>query len=101
MAHLEIGSRDDPMDVPADATWRQSIATLSSAIGLTPPKKARGALIQALSQGVRFTLNGDNPTGAEGFPLAANDTLVVHGQLSQIKFIEQAASAALRVHYFR
>lgn len=78
----------------------QQISSLSSATGLTVPNGARVALITAESQGVRFRDDGTAPTATVGMPLAADTKFQYTGNLSKIKFIEQAASAKLNVLYY-
>ena len=86
----------------------QQITSLSSATGLTVPKRdATGlntqpviALITAETQGVRWRDDGVDPTASVGMPLAAGVTLQYDGDLNKIKFIEQTASAKLNISYY-
>lgn len=78
----------------------QQLSSLSSATGLTVPTGARVALIVAETQGVRFRDDGTAPTATVGMPLPANTQFQYSGNLSKIKFIEQAASAKLNVLYY-
>lgn len=66
-----------------------------------PPENATSALVQAESQAVRFRDDGTDPTGSIGATLAAGDSVVLTGDLSAYKFIEQAASAKLNVTFMR
>ena len=86
----------------------QQITSLSSATGLTVPQKdlqglagtPRIAIITPETKGVRWRDDGVDPTASVGMPLAAGVTLQYDGDLSQIKFIQQEASAALNITYY-
>lgn len=88
----------------------QQITNLSSAAGLTVPAldpstglncEAVFALIVAETQGVRWRDDGTAPTASVGMPLSPGIPLQYDGDLSKIRFIEQAASAKLNVSYYR
>ena len=74
---------------------------ISSAVTLTPPTGASKLLIQALSQNVRFTLDGADPTSSKGFQLQAGDPPVVLpvGTGMTIKVIEEAATADVQYQW--
>lgn len=86
----------------------QQITSLSAAQSLTvPTRDANGlavkpsiALITPETQGVRWRDDGTAPTASVGMPLAAGVTLQYDGDLTQIKFIEQTASAKLNISYY-
>ena len=86
----------------------QQIADLSSAVKLTVPQKdlnglvgtPRIAIITPETKGVRWRDDGVAPTASVGMPLAAGVTLQYDGDLSQIQFIEQEASAKLNITYY-
>ncbi len=86
----------------------QQITSLSAATGLTVPvtdkqgnkKQPTFALIVAESQGVRWRDDGTAPTASVGMPLAVGVPLQYDGDLTGIKFIEQAASAKLNISYY-
>ena len=78
----------------------EQITSLSSAQGLTPPTGARLALIQATDQAVRWRDDGTNPTGSVGMQLGAGKDFFYLGDLTDVKFIEEAASAKLNVSYY-
>jgi hypothetical protein len=86
----------------------QQITSLSSSTALTVPQKdlsglagtPRIAIITPETQGVRWRDDGVAPTASVGMPLAAGVTLQYDGDLSQIRFIEQTASAKLNVTYY-
>ena len=86
----------------------QQITTLTSAQSLTVPTrdvnglsvKPSIALITPETQGVRWRDDGVAPTASVGMPLAAGVTLQYDGDLTQIKFIEQTASAKLNIAYY-
>ena len=87
----------------------QQIADLSASTGLTlPVTDANGlncspafALIVAETQGVRWRDDGSAPTAFVGMPLAAGIPLQYDGDLSKIRFIQQAAGAKLNISYYR
>jgi hypothetical protein len=86
----------------------QQITSLSSASKLTVPARdlnglagtPRIAIITPETQAVRWRDDGVAPTTSVGMPLAAGVTLQYDGDLSQIQFIEQAASAKLNITYY-
>lgn len=78
----------------------QQITSLSAATALTVPSGATLAVVIPESQAVRWRDDGTNPTGSVGMPLAIATTLSYDGDLSRIRFIEQAASAKLNVSYY-
>jgi hypothetical protein len=86
----------------------QQIASLSSATKLTVPARnlsglvgtPRIAIITPETQAVRWRDDGVAPTASVGMPLAAGVTLQYDGDLSQIQFIEQTASAKLNISYY-
>lgn len=86
----------------------QQITSLSSATGLTIPSvdvnglscRPTIALITPETQAVRWRDDDVNPTATVGMPLAAGVTLQYDGDLTKIKFIEQAGSAKLNITYY-
>ena len=74
---------------------------VSSAVTLTPPAGATKLLIQALTQNVRFTLDGTAPEAAKGFQLKAGDPpiMIPIGRFTVIKVIEEAATADLQYQW--
>ena len=86
----------------------QQITSLSSAANLTVPtqdkqgnlKQPTFALIVAETQGVRWRDDGVAPTASVGMLLAAGVPLQYDGDLTNIKFIEQTASAKLNISYY-
>ena len=86
----------------------QQITSLSSATGLTVPTtdlnglacRPSIAIITAEAQGVRWRDDDVAPTATVGMPLASGATLQYDGDLTKIKFIEQAASAKLNITYY-
>lgn len=74
--------------------------SLSSAATLTKPAGARSLLAQALTQNIRFTLDGTTPTASTGFQLKAGDPPVLIPVVgSTIKFIEETATAVLQYQW--
>jgi len=86
----------------------QQITDLSSATFLTVPTKnlsglAGGpsiAIITPEAQAVRWRDDGVAPTATVGMPLAVGVTLQYDGDLTQIRFFEQAGGAKLNVSYY-
>lgn len=78
----------------------QQITALSAAASLTPPAGADFALVQAVTQGIRWRDDGTAPTATVGMSLAAGSTLEYDGDLSAFQAIETAASAELNVTYY-
>lgn len=83
-----------------DAGYAQ--LTCAAATGLTIPAGCVRVIITPEAQAVRWRMDGTNPTAAVGYPLAVGSELVLTAsQMTQIKFIEQTASAKLNVNYFK
>ncbi len=78
----------------------QQISDLSASVGLTVPTGATMALITPETQGVRWRDDGPAPTGSVGMPVAAGAYLSYDGDLRNIRFIQQTASAKLNVSYY-
>lgn len=86
----------------------QQITTLTSATSLTVPTvdlnglsaKPSLAIITPETAGVRWRDDGVDPTASVGMPLAAGVTLQYDGDLSRIRFIEQAPTARLNIVYY-
>lgn len=86
----------------------QQITSLSAAASLTVPvldqtglnQRPTIALIVPETQGVRWRDDGTAPTASVGMPLAAGVAFQYDGDLTKIKFIEQAASAKLNISYY-
>lgn len=78
--------------------------TISTAVELTKPASgANKILIQALTQNVRYTLDGTTPTANKGFQLKAGDppTLLFIGTGITLKVIQEAATADLQYQWGR
>lgn len=86
----------------------QQITSLSASTKLTVPQRdlnglvgtPRIAIITPESQAVRWRDDNTAPTASVGMPLAVGVTLQYDGDLSQIKFIQQTASAILNITYY-
>lgn len=85
---------------PAPLGYEQ-IADASSSVGLTVPSGADFALIQAVSQAIRWRDDGTSPTATVGMHLAAGDTLRYDGDLSAFEVIEEASAAEMNVTYYQ
>lgn len=82
------GSHNDGLDI-------------SSAETLTIPSTATKLLIQALTQNIRYTLDGTTPTASKGFQIKAGDpaVLIPLGNTTAIKVIEEAATADMQYQF--
>jgi len=86
---------------------RETITGLSTAKGFTAAKipptdiDVTYAVVQALTQNVRFCIDGTTPTVSKGMRLTANSSVEVWGgeALSNFRAIQEAASATLEVIY--
>jgi len=82
-----------------DSHHSQTLGT--SALTLSVPLAARGILMQALSQNIRYTLDGTTPTAAIGFQLKAGDP-PIFVELSHkivMKFFRETSGAVLEYEY--
>lgn len=82
----------------------EQLTGLSASKGLQSiPSGARFAIIQAESQNVRWRdgTSGTAPTASVGMQLQAGSDMFYNGQLSLLRFIEEAASAKVNVAYYR
>lgn len=79
----------------------QQITVLTSAVGLTPPPLARVAVVQPVTQAVRWRDDGTDPTATIGMLIAAGVERVYTGDLASVKFIEASATAELNISYYR
>ena len=76
-------------------------ATISSATEITIPSGARYVRIQTLTQNVRYTLDGTDPTASSGFQLKAGDppiTLYVETGVT-LKVIQETSGAVLQYQF--
>jgi hypothetical protein len=86
----------------------QQITALTASTALTVPiMDVNGlscrpaiAIITPETQAVRWRDDGVAPTASVGMPLAAGVSLQYDGDITQIRFIEQSASAKLNVTYY-
>lgn len=85
----------------ARAIGYQQITDLSGAVGLTIPAGCGFFIATPETQAVRWRDDGTDPTAAIGYPLAVGSELQYGASsMTQIKFIEQTASAVLNVTYY-
>lgn len=78
----------------------EQVTGLAASKGLDVPKGARLAIVQAEAQAVRWRDDGTDPTAAIGVRLAAGTDFFYTGELSAIRFIEEAVGAKLNVSYY-
>jgi len=74
---------------------------ISSATELVPPAGATKLLIQALTENVRYTIDGTDPTTAIGFLITANDPpgVIYLGADMVVKVIEETATASIQYQW--
>lgn len=65
------------------------------------PKQARGILVQALTQNIRYTLDGTSPTAGSGFQLKAGDPplYIELGDRINLKVIRETSGAVLEYEF--
>lgn len=58
--------------------------------------KAAAAVVQAVANGVFYTLDGSTPSGTNGFALAAGETLPLagYGKIKNLRMVRSGASDA-------
>jgi hypothetical protein len=84
----------------------EQITVLSGVAALTVPtdplsgQKATYAIIVPEAQAVRWRDDGGTLSATVGMPVVAGGELDYDGDLTKIRFIEQAASAKLNVSYY-
>lgn len=74
---------------------------INTATTLSAPANAKRVLIQAITQNVRYTLDGTAPTATLGFQLKASDPplLIPIGPNTTLKVIEETATASLQYQW--
>ncbi len=84
------------------ALLQEQLTSLAGATALTNlPAGTSMIMVIPESQAVRWRDDGTDPTAAVGMPLAVGQTLIYTAkQMSQLKFIEQTASAKINVAYY-
>ncbi len=78
----------------------EQISSLATAQSLTKPEGAHFALIQAVTQNVRWRDDGTDPTASVGMQLEAGQQIPYYGDLDTFKVIEESASAEVNVSYY-
>ena len=77
------------------------LLSATPAAGVALPAGARLAVISCTAQAVRWRDDGTAPTATVGMPLAVGVQFTYSGDLSAIKFIEQASGAVLNVSFYK
>lgn len=79
-----------------------STEDLGSATTISVPSGASKAMIQAVDQNIRYTLDGSTPTATHGFQLAASNepVLIPVGDGITLKMLEEAGAAELQIQWF-
>jgi hypothetical protein len=77
------------------------ITNLTAAVGLgTIPTGARYAVIQPEGQQVRWRDDGSSPAAGVGMQIPLGKELLYDGDLTALKFIQDAATAKLNVVFY-
>ena len=88
----------------------QQIVGAAASTALTVPKvdpvtglaaMPTHAIIVCESQPVRWRDDGVAPTAAIGMPLSVGTVFVYDGDLTRLRFIQQAATATINVAYYK
>lgn len=85
----------------ADGGGHQTYIVPAAATSIFIPQHARGILWQALTQNVRYTFDGTNPTAGRGFLLKAGDPplYIELGHRITPKVIAETAGAVLEYEF--
>lgn len=79
----------------------EQISSLSTVKSLTIPDNASAAVLIPETQAIRYSLDGTTPTSADPLLYAAQDlTVTTREDLANVRLIEEAASATVKVLYF-
>lgn len=100
MADLSPEQRDYVVDSKLVPLGYEQNVTLTTAKSLKPPKDTRVAIIQAVTQSVRWRDDGTAPTATVGMQLAAGRDMLYVGDFTKLQFIEETATAELNVSYY-
>lgn len=73
--------------------------SVSGVYSPTTPGDATKVLVQAITQNIRFTLDGTTPTSSVGFRITAGDPPMVIPVSGSVKFIEEIAGAVLQLQW--
>lgn len=73
----------------------------ATATELEPPEGAKRLMIQALTQNVRYTLDGTTPTASVGFQLKAGDPprIIPLSSETTVKVIQEIATASIQYQW--
>lgn len=79
----------------------QQLTVSNTAVSLTVPTGALGALIQCQSNGVRWRDDGTDPTASVGMTLDTPNILDYDGTLSKLRLIRSGGSdSILNISYY-
>lgn len=90
--------------MPAEVQFKnlgyQQISAPAAATALTVPAGSDYAIIQALTQNIRWRDDGVDPTASVGMQLTAGLDFLYSGDLSALRVIQEAGSAEVNVSYY-
>lgn len=78
----------------------QQIVGAAASTALTVPPGAAVAVIQAITQNIRYRDDGVDPTAAVGMRIAAGNDILFAGSLSVMRIIQEAATAEINISYY-
>lgn len=85
-----------------ECVGKEQLTGISSSKALQSiPDGAILAVIQAEDQTIRFWGDGSTPTAAIGIFLAPGDSIAWVGQLADLRFIEETATAKVNISYHK
>lgn len=78
----------------------QQLTSLAASTALTVPAGTAVIQFRPAAQAIRFRDDGVAPTASVGFPVPVGEVFTYEGSFSQLRLIEQAASATVDVLFY-
>ena len=90
---------NQPYFKPLNGEAHQSIPLDATVFTYNAPKQANKVRVQALTQNIRYTLDGSAPTATIGFQLAAADPaqILYLSDTTTLRFFREASGAVLEI----
>lgn len=84
---------------PLNGNGHQSVALPATVWTFNAPKQCNSVRVQALTQAIRYTLDGTAPTATVGFQLAAAGAPIILylSDTTTLRFIREADGAVLQL----